>query len=237
MTTPDEPTQPVAFPSHPEVGALYRWTGEHWQAIPETPDLDPRPWSITRGAGGFTTGSRVQDAYYIDNENVRFVFDPRDAYTQEPDQYPEDVYGPVREHTTPEQEAVVGTLTGKAVQEGMRPVQKPKQVDSDINSMRTNALSLLSIADLNEGNRQLLREIVQALAYEASRDADVTDDEIYAERQNQISKGYSARHDDEHGIRHLLLWAIQYGKQRKAVESLALIRAALESMARKGQDL
>lgn len=103
--------------------------------------------------------------------------------------------------------------------------------------LRTNALSLLALQDIDEGNAVLLREIVNALAGMATPAAEITDEEIYKERQHQISSGYSARHDDEHGLRHLLLWSIQYGKRGKAVQSLALIRAALESMTRKGQDL
>ena len=104
--------------------------------------------------------------------------------------------------------------------------------------LRTNALSLLALVEPSEHTDPAeVRRCINELAALAEAPKDITDGEIYGERQHQISQGYSASHDDEHGIRHLLLWAIQYGKQHKSVESLALIRAALESMARRGIDL
>jgi hypothetical protein len=51
---------------------------------------------------------------------------------------------------------------------------------------------------------------------------------IQAERQRQVEKGYDAAHDRDHGLKHLLNWAIDYARRGKSVESAALILAALE---------
>lgn len=174
--------------------------------------LDPRPWVFTRGGWGFTANSRIKDARDVDPKSgARFVFDPRDEYDQDFTHYPEDVYGPVREHT------------------------KPFQTTQEALASARQSTSL-------RGEWAAVADMITEVHHKGDPKKpgpveDITDEEIYKERQHQISSGYTARHDDEHGLRHLLLWAVQYGKRGKTVQSLALIRAALESMARKGQDL
>lgn len=55
-----------------------------------------------------------------------------------------------------------------------------------------------------------------------------------AVRARQIAKGYTPEHDDEHGIRHLLNWAIDYARRRRPDDSAGMIRAALELLDRQG---
>lgn len=58
---------------------------------------------------------------------------------------------------------------------------------------------------------------------------------IEAERERQITKGYTAEHDARHGIRHLLCWAIDYDRRGKTLEASALKRAALDLLPREPQ--
>lgn len=51
---------------------------------------------------------------------------------------------------------------------------------------------------------------------------------IYRERQYQAEIGYDIKHDDEHGVDHLLQWAQEYVRQGKLVQAAALIEAARE---------
>jgi len=50
---------------------------------------------------------------------------------------------------------------------------------------------------------------------------------MLAERARQIEKGYTAEHDRQHGVKHLLNWAVDYARRGKAVESSTLIYSAL----------
>lgn len=54
------------------------------------------------------------------------------------------------------------------------------------------------------------------------------------ERDRQVAKGYTPQHDDEHGVRHLLNWAIEYARLGKHVEASALVWAAMDSLDRRG---
>lgn len=56
---------------------------------------------------------------------------------------------------------------------------------------------------------------------------------IRSERDRQVEMGYSTEHDDVHGLAHLLRWAIDYSRRGKAVESSALVAAALDLIERR----
>lgn len=61
------------------------------------------------------------------------------------------------------------------------------------------------------------------------------DDFAYAieqERKRQVEKGYDAKHDDEHGLEHLLFWAQECARRGEKVKSWALVEAARELIAR-----
>jgi chromosome segregation ATPase len=72
--------------------------------------------------------------------------------------------------------------------------------------------------------QQWREEQAAAAAWDAS---------IVAERECQTAKGYTAEHDDEHGVDHLLAWAENYARREEPVKSAALIRAAREASARR----
>lgn len=48
-----------------------------------------------------------------------------------------------------------------------------------------------------------------------------------AERVRQIEHGYDDAHDQEHGARHLLNWAIDYARRGKSLAASTMIRSAL----------
>lgn len=54
---------------------------------------------------------------------------------------------------------------------------------------------------------------------------------IERERTRQLKHGYDMKHDEEHGVDHLLIWAQEYARQGKMVETAALIEAAREVLA------
>lgn len=56
---------------------------------------------------------------------------------------------------------------------------------------------------------------------------------IAAERKRQIEKGYSAEHDDEEGIDHLLSWAQRYAWRGQPIKAAALLEAASEVLFRR----
>jgi len=58
---------------------------------------------------------------------------------------------------------------------------------------------------------------------------------IEAVRERQIAKGYTPKHDAQHGIRHLLTWAIDYSRRGRAEDASALIYAALELLNAQGE--
>lgn len=69
-------------------------------------------------------------------------------------------------------------------------------------------------------------------------------EDIRAERERQPSLGYTAEHDDQHGIGHLTCYAAQYAREshyygegdrrrEKLVKAAALLVAAIESHERK----
>lgn len=192
----------------------------------QSPELDPRPWVITHGSIGTSAGTHFAHSGNIPS-SARFRFQPGPEFEQDPGRYPEHLYGRMPQ---PTQQAT--------------PIERTGNVTFD---QRLRHLSLIESAAAVAGidMSQSIEWLRTSLKIDHERAAktkpvslkDITDEEIYKERQHQISSGYSARHDDEHGIRHLLLHAIQYGKRGKAIQSLALIRAALESMARQGKDL
>lgn len=51
---------------------------------------------------------------------------------------------------------------------------------------------------------------------------------LQAERKRQVEKGYTTDHDQKHGIKHLLDWALEYIRIGKKVEAGAVVLAALE---------
>lgn len=56
----------------------------------------------------------------------------------------------------------------------------------------------------------------------------VTREAILGERQRQIAKGYTAAHDQAHGLEHLLVWAEDYLMRGKVLEGAAMVEAARE---------
>lgn len=59
-------------------------------------------------------------------------------------------------------------------------------------------------------------------------DPDEWEQEVSAERQRQVAKGYDADHDREHGVAHVLTWAEDYLRRGREIEAGAMIRAARE---------
>lgn len=59
-------------------------------------------------------------------------------------------------------------------------------------------------------------------------DPDEWEQEVSAERQRQVAKGYDADHDREHGVVHVLTWAEDYLRRGREIEAGAMIRAARE---------
>jgi hypothetical protein len=53
-------------------------------------------------------------------------------------------------------------------------------------------------------------------------------DTLSSVRRRQIAKGYTPEHDVEHGIRHILNWAIDYARRGRSEDSAGMIVAALE---------
>lgn len=49
-----------------------------------------------------------------------------------------------------------------------------------------------------------------------------------AAREKAIAKGYTPEHDAQHGIRHLLNWAIDYARRGRGEDSSGLMMAAME---------
>jgi hypothetical protein len=47
------------------------------------------------------------------------------------------------------------------------------------------------------------------------------------EEKRQIEHGYDDAHDREHGVEHLLNWAIDYGRRGKNLEAATMTRKAL----------
>lgn len=72
-----------------------------------------------------------------------------------------------------------------------------------------------------------LADALEAVTWEAPT-AEEWATTLRAERERQVAKGYDSDHDREHGVGHLLKWAIDYARQGKFVQSTALILAALE---------
>lgn len=58
------------------------------------------------------------------------------------------------------------------------------------------------------------------------------DEAIRVERARQVANGYTAEHDDERGLDHLLMWAQEYARRGEPVKSAAMIEAAREKVAR-----
>lgn len=53
-------------------------------------------------------------------------------------------------------------------------------------------------------------------------------DRIRAARERAVAKGYTPEHDAQHGVRHLLSWAIDYARRGRPEDSSGLIAAAIE---------
>lgn len=56
----------------------------------------------------------------------------------------------------------------------------------------------------------------------------VTEEQVYAERERQVDKGYTPDHDRKHGIVHVLQCALRYAMREGALKTAAMIEAALE---------
>lgn len=60
-------------------------------------------------------------------------------------------------------------------------------------------------------------------------------DEIREERATHAERGYDETHDQEHGVDHLVSWAMFYaskGDRRNLVKSASLLVAAIECLDR-----
>lgn len=86
--------------------------------------------------------------------------------------------------------------------------------------------------------REAERAVRAALPFlvSAQHDTDAFHEAVQAERARQIAKGYDAAHDDEHGMAHLLTWAMHYLERGETVKAGALLVAAREALARSVQD-
>jgi hypothetical protein len=63
------------------------------------------------------------------------------------------------------------------------------------------------------------------------------DTKVQAERRTHAERGFTAEHDDEHGLDHLLMWAQEYAFRGEAVKSASMIEAAREKLIRdRGQE-
>lgn len=56
----------------------------------------------------------------------------------------------------------------------------------------------------------------------------ITEEQINAERARQIEKGYTPEHDRQHGIAHVLRYALHYGSRGEHLKAYAMVEAALE---------
>jgi hypothetical protein len=227
------------LPQAPGIGATYRWDGTQWHALATEQPAPLSPWDIidaeTDEQPAPLTPRDVLDAEYDDLPLM--PKEVTDAVEKEMDEQAQRIKQVFIEGIKNESEILSAKITTTHLPAQRFDAPPARKNATRAEGWRTNIMSLLALRDISPENQALLTASINELAALAEAPEPVTDEDIYAERQHQISSGYSARHDDEHGIRHLLLWAIQYGKQHKSVESLALIRAALESMARKGQDI
>lgn len=52
-----------------------------------------------------------------------------------------------------------------------------------------------------------------------------------AERERQIEHGYDDAHDAEHGIEHILNWAIDYARRGRSLAASTMTRSALRLLA------
>lgn len=60
------------------------------------------------------------------------------------------------------------------------------------------------------------------------QDRNAWDAAVQAKRAEQRAKGYTAEHDREHGVEHLLLWAQDYASRGRHLDAAALVEAARE---------
>jgi hypothetical protein len=97
-------------------------------------------------------------------------------------------------------------------------------------SARDEARAALAQADqygYDLGAFDRLRRGLRALLDESVPSVEEWGEAIIAERARHPEKGYTAEHDREHGVKHLLNWAIDYSRRGKAVESSSLIHSAM----------
>lgn len=62
----------------------------------------------------------------------------------------------------------------------------------------------------------------------SAEDRNAWDTAVQAKRAEQRAKGYTAKHDREHGVEHLLLWAQDYASRGRHLDAAALVEAARE---------
>lgn len=83
----------------------------------------------------------------------------------------------------------------------------------------------------NPGMVEHLRDAVLAAGFHRTVKGEPTVEEwsarAQAAREKAIAKGYTPEHDAEHGIRHLLNWAIDYARRGRAEDASGLILSAI----------
>lgn len=106
-------------------------------------------------------------------------------------------------------------------------------VTAEPSPTKSGDLVLKAKPDLSE-----VREFVEAVFWsdKPTRSGEMSQEEfekaVLWERTRQIEMGYDAKHDDEHGLDHLLSWAQDYARRGEQVKSWALVEAARELIAR-----
>lgn len=92
-------------------------------------------------------------------------------------------------------------------------------------------VSRLGKSIMRETDRDLIliRKLAEALQAHVAPEPTVEEWATQANmaREKAIAKGYTPDHDAEHGVRHLLNWAIDYARRGRGADSSGLILSAL----------
>ncbi len=108
--------------------------------------------------------------------------------------------------------------------------------DDEREALREAVHSGLSAYEMHRENPEygadLVTAVVDAVEIDGFRRAvspePITEEQINAERARQIEKGYTPDHDRQHGIAHVLRYALHYGSRGEHLKAYAMVEAALE---------
>lgn len=114
----------------------------------------------------------------------------------------------------------------------------PTQVDGDdLEALVALALEEVDHGDRNDTVEDMCRRILAAgfrLTPTPRADAELTGDKfragVLAERMEHSAKGYDGAHDAEHGLVHLLDWAMEYAARGEHVKASSLVLAAKDML-------